>query len=140
MASVAAVRAALVTTMSGISSLETGLGASYQVSAYPTSNPTPPQIEIGRFSLEKHQASQNGVEVWTCPIQAYVAVTTDAISWETADAFLDNDPVSAAIEANRTLGGLVSDLIVDRADQRSWVHPQLQAPLAGVEYQLRILV
>jgi hypothetical protein len=140
MASVAAVRAELVTLMSGISALTTGLGATYHVSAYPTSNPVPPQIEVGRFSIEKHAAMLDGVEWWTCPIEAYVAITTDAISWQTADAFLDNDPISAAIEANRTLGGLVSDLIVDRADQRSWVHPQLQAPLAGVEYQLRILV
>jgi hypothetical protein len=140
MASVAAVRAALATQMTGISALTTAFNGPYYVAAYPTSNPTPPQIEIGRFSLERHAAMLDGVEWWRCSIEAYVAITTDALSWQTADAFLANDPISAAIESNRTLGGLVSDLIVDRADQRAWKHPALQADLAGVEYQLRILV
>jgi len=83
---------------------------------------------------------RDGAEWWTCAIHAYVAVTTDEISRATADAFVDNDPVSAAIETDRTLGGLVSDLIVDRTIQRDWNHAALNSVLTGVEYQLRILV
>jgi hypothetical protein len=140
MAQIKEIRAELVTLLTGVAALTSAFPDGYRVSAYPASNPTPPQIEIGQFSVEKHQAMANGAEWWTANINAYVAVTTEDVSLETADAFLENDPVSAAIEANRTLGGLVSDLIVDRAYQRSWVHPALKAPLAGVEYQLRILV
>ena len=140
MASVAAVRAQIATDLTGISALTTAFPDGYRVSAYPVSNPVPPQFEIAQFGIEKHQAMRNGVEWWTCIVRGYLAVTTDTLSLQTADAFLDNDPVSAAIEADQTLNGLVSDLIVDRADQRFWDHPQLRAPIAGVEWQLRILV
>ena len=140
MASVAAIRAQIVTDLTGISALTSAFPDGYRVSAYPLSNPAPPSIEIAEFAIERHQAMLDGVEWWSCNINAYVAVTTDVVSLQTADAFLDDDPISGAIEADRTLGGLVSDLIVDRTIQRQWVHPALQTPLAGVEYQLRILV
>lgn len=140
MASVAAIRAQLATDITGISALMAAFPDGYRVSPYPVANPTPPQFEIAQFGIQKHQAMQNGAEWWTCIVRGYLAVTTDTISLETADAFLANDPVSAAIEADRTLGGLVSDLIVDRTDQRFWDHPQLRAPIAGVEWQLRIFV
>lgn len=140
MASVAAIRAQLVADLTGLSALQAAFPDGYRVSGYPVSNPVPPQFEIAQFGILKHQAMHNGAEWWTCIVRGYLAVTSDTISLETADAFLASDPVSAAIEADRTLGGLVSDLIVDRADQRFWDHPQLRAPIAGVEWQLRIFV
>lgn len=140
MASVAAIRAQLATDLTGISALTSAFPDGYRVSAYPVSNPVPPQFEIAQFGIQKHQAMANGAEWWTCIVRAYLAVTTDTVSLETADAFLANDPVSAAIEADRTLNGQVADLIVDRADQRFWDHPQLRTPIAGVEWQLRIFV
>ena len=140
MASVAAVRAQLATDLSSLPALSGVFPDGYRVSAYPLSNPTPPQIEIAQFGIQKHQAMANGAEWWTCIVRAYLAVTTDAISLQTADEFLANDPISAAIEADPTLSGLVADLQVDRADQRFWEHPALRATVAGVEWQLRILV
>ena len=140
MASVSAIRAQLVTDLTGISALTAAFPDGYRVSAYPVSNPTPPQIEVAQFGIQKHQAMANGAEWWTTIVRAYLAVTSDAESSKLADAFLASDPVSAAIEADRTLNGLVADLIVDRVDQRFWDHPQLQSPLAGAEWQLRIFV
>jgi hypothetical protein len=140
MASASAIRAALVAAMTNIPALNAAFPDGYRVSGYPLSNPTPPQIEVAQFGIEKHQAMNNGAEWWTCSIHAYLTVTTDAVSLAAADAFLDNDPLSAAIEADKTLGGTVSDLQVDRIDQRYWDHPQLQAPLAGAEYQVRFLI
>lgn len=139
MASVSAVRARLATDLTGISALTSAFG-SYRVSPVPVAVPVPPQIEIAEFGIQKHQAMSNGAEWWTCVIRGYLALTTADVSFEAADAFLASDPVSAAIEADRTLNGLVSDLIVDRADQRSWSHPQVASGLIGVEWQLRIFV
>ena len=139
MASVSAIRAQLATDLTGISALTSAFG-SYRVSPVPVAVPVPPQLEVAEFGVQKHQAMANGAEWWTCSVRGYLALTTANISFEAADTFLVNDPVAAAIEADRTLAGLVSDLIVDRADQRSWTHPQLQAPLIGVEWQLRIFV
>lgn len=142
MASVSAIRARIAadlapTTLTGLAAM---FPDGYRVSAYPLSNPTPPQIEVAQFGIQKHQAMANGAEWWTCIVRAYLAVTSDVESLQTADAFLANDPVSAALEADRYLNNLVSDLIVDRADQRFWEHPALRATVAGVEWQLRILV
>lgn len=140
MASVAAIRAQLVTDLTGISALTTAFPDGYRVSGYPLSNPTPPQIEVAQFGLQKHQAMHNGTEWWTCIVRAYLSVTSDVVTLETADALLAADPISAAIEADRTLNGQVSDLIVDRVDQRFWDHPQQKSVLAGAEWQLRILL
>ena len=142
MASVSAVRARIAADLApaNLPVLAAMFPDGYRVSAYPLSNPTPPQIEVAQFGIQKHQAMANGAEWWTCIIRAYLAVTTDDVSLQTADAFLADDPVTEAVEADPTLGGLVADLIVDRVDQRFWDHPQLRAPIAGVEWQLRILV
>jgi hypothetical protein len=138
MASVPDVRQALKTALTGITALTSAFPDGYRVSAYPLSNPTPPQIVITEFGILKHQAMNNGAEWWTVGIKAFLAMTTDTISVQTADEFLDNDPISPAIEADGTLGGLVSDLIVDTVDQRYW--DSTKGTLAGVEYQVRILV
>lgn len=140
MSSVASIRAQIAADLSNISALNTAFPSGYQVSAYPVANPTPPQLEVAQFGIQKHQAMGGGAEWWSCVIRAYLAVTSDTTTLEAADAFLEDDPITAAIEADQTLGGLVSDLIVDRADQRFWDSPTLRAVLAGVEYQLRILL
>lgn len=139
MASVAAIRAQLASDLTGISSLDTAFG-SYRVSPVPVAVPVPPQIEVAEFGIQKHQAMTNGAEWWTVLVRAYLALSTADISFESADAFLADDPISAAIEADETLGGLVADVIVDRVDQRSWTHPQVSGGLIGAEWQLRILV
>ena len=140
MASVAAVRARVAADLNNISALTAAFPDGYRVSAYPLSNPTPPQIEVAQFGIQKHQAMANGAEWWTCIIRAYLAVTTDDVSLQTADAFLADDPITEAVEADPTLGGLVADLIVDRVDQRFWDHPAQRSVVAGAEWQLRIFV
>lgn len=140
MASVKSTRAAIASALTGLSALTTALGVSYRVSAYPMSAPTPPMIEVAQFGLAKYQAMGDGVEWWTCVVRGYLVVVTDTISLQQADEFLEDDPVTAALIADPTLDGNVSDLIVDRADQRFWDHPSLEAPIAGVEWQLRLLV
>ena len=143
MASVADVRAAIAADLApaNLPALAATMpDGSYRVSPYPTANPTPPQIEVAQFGILRHQAMSEGAEWWSCIIRAYLAVTSDTVSLQVADEFLNNDPISAALDADRTLGGLVSGVIVDRADQRFWDHPAQRTILAGVEYQTRILL
>lgn len=121
--------------------VQAALGDGWQVSHVPVSAPAPQAAEIAQFGIQKHAAM--GVETgqwWTCVVRAYVAVTVDVASQDNADALLENDPVTVAIEADPTLSGACSDLIVDRADQRFWDHPAYASPIVGVEWQLRILI
>lgn len=140
MPSVRAVRTALANALTNVSAIETALnGSSYQISKHPLADPTPPVIEIAQFGQTKHQAMGAGAEWWTCSIRAYVALVTDDASQDLADGFLDNDPVTAALEADTALNRGGSALIVDRADQRFWDRHDGRV-VAGVEYELRLLV
>jgi len=140
MASVKDTRAAIAAAVTDIAALTSALGTTYRVNAYPQSAPTPPTIEVAQFGIAKFQAMGDGVEWWTCLVRGYLVVVTDTVSLQQADEFLEDDPVMAALMEDPTLGGNVSDMIVDRADQRFWDHPSLETPIAGVEWALRLLV
>lgn len=140
MASVKDTRAAIAAAVTNLSALTTAIGAPYHVSAYPLSQPTPPQLEVAQFGIQKYAAMGDGAEWWTCVVRGYLVVVIDPVSLQQADGLLEDDPVTAALEEDPTLGGNVSDLIVDRADQRFWDHPSLEAPIAGVEWAVRMLV
>lgn len=134
MSSVRAVRASLAAALTGQASIVEALnGQDYQVNLYPVSSPTPPTIEITQFGQTKHVAMGDGAEWWTCLVRAYVALVADDNSLELADGFLEDDPVAALLEAD-------GSLIVDRADQRFWDHPGSGSVLAGVEWQVRLLL
>jgi hypothetical protein len=138
MASISDIRTEIASVVSGaLPASFTKAGA--QVSAWPLSAPTPPAGEVGQFGIARNLAMGGVAAYWTCVVRVYVAVTSDQGSQERADQLLVDDPISAALEKNSTLGGAVSDLIVDRADQRFWDRPD-GVILVGIEWQLRILV
>jgi hypothetical protein len=95
-----------------------------QVSPYLLNNSTPPTLMIlpgppgGGDFTEYHQAMGNGLESMTWTVRAEVAVNLDIGSQKKLDAFLDvsgPSSVMRAVESDKTLGGLVSDLIVTRS-------------------------
>lgn len=95
-----------------------------QNSAYLLSNATPPTLMImpgppgGGDFTEYHQAMGNGLETMTWTVRAEVAVNLDKAAQQNLDAFLDvngGTSVMQAIESDKTLGGLVDDLIVRRS-------------------------
>ena len=133
MASLADIRTAIATT------LQTALGDGYTVSPYVLSTPSSQAVQIVPGIINKHAAMGDGAEWWHMRIQAFLGMTTDVGAQVNADLFLEDDPISAALETNPTLSGACDDLIVDTVEYRVWEHRSVGL-IVGAEYQLRILV
>lgn len=94
-----------------------------QVSAWLLASPTPPAIHVVPPAIEYHQAMQDGFAELTFTVQAFVALGTDIGSQKRLAqmrAPTGSGSVKAAIEADKTLGGIVKELIV-----RSSAEPQV---------------
>lgn len=90
-----------------------------QVSAYVLGNPSLPTIWVRPSpsdGFEYHRAFANGLESWTMLVQAYFASgISDIGAQKNLDALLESTgatSVKAAIEADKTLGGVIKDLKV----------------------------
>ena len=91
-----------------------------QVSPWMLASPTPPAIHVIPPAIEYHQAMQDGFSELTFTVQAFVALGTDIGSQKRLAqmrAPTGSGSVKAAIEADKTLGGVVSDLIVRSSDE-----------------------
>ena len=103
----AAIREGLATRLTTIDGV--------QASAYMLASPTPPAIHVVPPAIEYHQAMQNGFAELTFTVQAFVALGTDIGAQKRLDEFREptgSGSIKAAIEADKTLGGVVKDLIV----------------------------
>ena len=86
-----------------------------QVSAYMLGSPTPPAIHVIPSEISYDLAMQRGLDTWTFTVQAFVGTGLDKAAQIRLDKMLAPsgvDSVKAAIEADRTLGGVASDLHV----------------------------
>lgn len=88
-----------------------------QISAYVLSNPTPPVIWVRPRpeSSTYHRAMGDGLSELVMLVQAYVGTPTDVGAQKHLDRFLDltgPDSVKAAVESDKTLGGVADDLVV----------------------------
>ncbi len=114
MASLASIRAGLAANLTA--NLDLGANSSVQVSAYALANPTGPYVQVfGPDEITFHRAMANGHAEWDIKIQAGVPLTTDRGSQELLDRMIESTgsaSIRAAIEADKTLGGTVQDLIV----------------------------
>lgn len=133
MVSLANLRAALATT------LQTALGDGYTVSEYVLSSPSSNAVQIVPGGVEYHAAMGDGAQWWTFLVQAFLAMALDISGQRNADQFFENDPIKAAIEANRTLSGACDDLIVTGAEYRVWEHRAVGTVIGG-EWKVRILI
>ena len=104
------IRLAMADALSGIPNVN--------VSAYMQANPTLPVIWVKPSSepgIQYHRAMQDGVEFWTLTVQAFVGTLLDRTAQENLDRLIDRaapHSVKAALELDKTLGGLVSILVV----------------------------
>jgi hypothetical protein len=112
-ASLTDIRAALAASLGALEGV--------QVSPYELSNPTPPVIWVkpdpGEF-VTYHQAMRNGLELWHFVVEAYAGAMFDIGAQMTLDPFVVSSgatSVKAAIEADKTLGGIAQDLVCDNA-------------------------
>jgi hypothetical protein len=112
-----------------------------QASPYVLANPTPPSAHVMRGEIEYDQAMQGGTHTWTMRVQAFVALTSDIGSATILDKFLAVDgiySVKAAIEADRTLGGVIQDLHVTSATGET-IYPRDQGgPVLGSEWTVEV--
>ena len=113
--------------MASLADIRQGLAANLavlegiQVSSYILGNPTLPVIWVRPApseGIEYHRAFANGLEEWTLLVQAYFASgITDIGAQKKLDELLESSgatSVKAAIESDKTLGGVAKDLKVER--------------------------
>lgn len=137
MADLTAIREAIA------AALEVSFGDSMQISAEMLSNPTPPSAHVFPDETDYHKAMGNGAEDWNLIVQVFVATTSDIGAQRLLDSMLASTgagSVKAAIEADRTLGGLVSGLKVRKTSGYRVYQRALGDPLLGADWHLTVLV
>ena len=106
-ATMAQIREGLAANLSVISGV--------QVSAYMLAAPTPPAIHVIPSEIAYDRAMHRGLDEVTMTVQAFVALGLDMGAQMLLDELLAPSgatSVKAAIEADRTLGGVVQDVWV----------------------------
>lgn len=113
-----------------------------QVSAYMLSNPTPPTVHVYPGDIDYDLAMHRGLDKWTLTVQAFVGMVSDQGAQVKLDAFLAPSgatSVKAAVESDKTLGGLVSDLqVVSCSGYRVYAR-ESGGPVLGAEWTVEVL-
>lgn len=134
MATPASIREGLKTRLDTIAGL--------QASAYMLANPTPPAAHVFPAEITYDQAMGRGQDGWMMTVQAFVGFATDIGAQKRLDKLLASsgaDSVKAAIEGDRTLGGVVQHLRVTRAGGYQIFLVEGRAPVLGAEWTVEIL-
>lgn len=112
-----------------------------QASAYRISNYTAPVLMVmGPEDIEYHQAMQNGHDQWMLVVMAFAGLVSEEGAQRTLDKFIPatgTSSVKAAIEADKTLGGLGLRVIVESCTGYREYQVGGQAVL-GAEWRVRI--
>jgi hypothetical protein len=112
-----------------------------QASPYALSNPTPPTAHVLRGAILYDQAMDGGTHIWTMRVQAYVGLVSDLGAQMLLDKYLSadgNTSIKAAIEADRTLGGIVQDLHVTDATGEQQYDRASGGPVLGSEWTVQV--
>ena len=116
-----------------------------QISAYALSSPTLPCLyvltgpaEIVMFDI----AMARGGDEWTWRVVAVTGLISDIGSQMLMDEFLSPDgdrSVKAAVESDKTLGGLVDDVHVTHATGYTQLLREGAGPVLVVEFHVRVI-
>ena len=112
-----------------------------QVLDFVANQVTPPSADVRRGPLEYDQAMDGGLHRPTMLVRVYVSNVTDQGSQAKLDSYLDPDGVNsvkAAIESDRTLGGVVDDLHVTSATGAQTYGLEGQPTMLGSEWTVEI--
>lgn len=136
MSELTAIRTALAAALSA------GLGEGFQVSAYRLAAPTYPSVEVWPDSITYHQAMSNGLAFWTFTVRAYTGITTDIGAQQDLDALLgeNGSGVKAAIETDRTLGGVCNRVTVRSAGNYQTYVTADGGQLVGADWTVEVLL
>lgn len=113
-----------------------------QVSAHMLSDPTPPGAHVYPARVDFDQAFGRGLDVEEYAVEVFVAEVSDIGSQDVLDDYLEPDgplSVKAAIEADRTLGGLVDDLhCYSQSGYRRYLRDSGLTPVLGAQWLVRV--
>lgn len=128
---VAQIRSGLQTRLATITDL--------QVMPYALSNPSPPAAYIFPAETQYDQTFNRGTDLWTFTVQIVVSAQVDTGSQIQLDAFLapsGSGSVKTAIEADKTLGGVVQTLHVSSVSGYRFYGTE--PPVLGAEWTVDI--
>jgi len=111
-----------------------------QASAYMLTNPTPPAAHVIPGSIDYDGAMQRGHDVWELTVQVFVGLVADRGAQLRLDTMLapsGGDSVKAAIEGDRTLGGVVDTLRVSRMTGYQVFNLE-RGPVLGAEWTVLV--
>ncbi len=111
-----------------------------QILGYVRDNVTPPAADIRRGPTLYDQAFQGGVHRMTMLVRVFVAGVMDKASQAQLDSYLDpegDNSVKAAIESDRSLGGLIADLHVTGATGEQ-TYTMSGAQMVGSEWTVEL--
>lgn len=118
-----------------------------QSKGYMLANPTPPyaQVLVGGDAgdLEYDHAMGGGLDWCPCTVQVFSGAPTDQTAQIKLLEYIDPTgprSVKAALEADKTLGGLVQDLRVTRCTgYRQYAAPE-KPPMLGATFYVDVLI
>ena len=115
-----------------------------QVNGYLLERPTPPcfDVDIHEDGLNFDQSMHRGIDEWWFKVTALCATGSTLAAQKTRDGFLKSSgtgSVKAALETDRTLGGVVQSLHVTNVVPRTLAAADTDALYLGAEFTVRIL-
>lgn len=114
----------------------------FDVSAYLKSNPNPPAIHLYPDEVTYDAAMNRGLDDLYFIVQAFVATSLDQDAQQKLDLMLAKSgatSIKAAIESDRTLGGVVSDTHVVNSDTYTTYERGDGSILLGANWRVRVL-
>jgi hypothetical protein len=136
MATIAEIRAGLAANLTTIDGFQVEATGAYMLGA-----PTPPSIEAFPEESEYDLTMQRGTDGRNWTVRAFVGLATDIAAQKKLDLLLaPSGPMSvkAAVEADRTLGGVIDDLRVTRDTGYRLYQPTPQIQVLGCEWTVEI--
>lgn len=114
------------------------------MTGYILNQPRPPcfDVDIHEDGVNYDLAMSRGIDEWWFKITALCATGTADGAQRTRDGFLKSSgtgSVKAALETDRTLGGVVDSLHVTNVVPRTLAAPDTDALYLGAEFTVRIL-
>lgn len=114
----------------------------WQTTAYFLANPSPPSIDVMPGGIAYDTAMARGNDDLTYIVRAIVPLTLDLGSQAKLDTLLDRSgatSMKATLEADKTLGGVVSDLRVTEASEYKVYAVVGGTDALGVEFTVEVI-
>lgn len=112
------------------------------VSAYASSSPTPPALQIIPPSVAYDYSFARGLDEWEFIVQAVVAFSQDVAAQMLLDELIQpegDQSIKALLEADRTLGDTVESLRVVSSSRPAQVQSAGGSPMLTVEFLVQVI-